>query len=116
MRPTPTEKKDEGIIGTFRWMSPETMQEGTTNKRTDVYSFGMTLLELISGRRNLDGLPSLPPSDPSSDPHRRFFPVWAALCVAEGRDLVTELLDPRLLLDPLLAASVDPEQLRQLDA
>lgn len=102
------------IRGTRGYLAPEWIAGMPITPKADVYSFGMTLLELISGRRNLDSLPSLPPSDPSSDPHRRFFPVWAALCVAEGRDLVTELLDPRLLLDPLLAASVDPEQLRRI--
>ncbi|EKM59924.1 uncharacterized protein PHACADRAFT_57584, partial [Phanerochaete carnosa HHB-10118-sp] len=35
--------------GTARWMSPEHMTEGVTNKRTDVYSFGMTMYEVFTG-------------------------------------------------------------------
>ena len=38
---------EEGApIGTFQYMSPEQMGFGTTNERTDVYSFGMTIYEV----------------------------------------------------------------------
>ena len=32
--------------GTLRWMSPEQMTTGVTNKKTDIYSFGMTMYEV----------------------------------------------------------------------
>lgn len=32
--------------GTARWMAPEHMLQGVTSKRTDVYSFGMTMYEV----------------------------------------------------------------------
>ncbi|KAJ3527660.1 hypothetical protein NM688_g8100 [Phlebia brevispora] len=35
--------------GTLRWMSPEAMMLGTSNKKTDIYSFGMTMYEVFTG-------------------------------------------------------------------
>lgn len=32
--------------GTARWMSPEQMSQGITNKPTDIYSFAMTMYEV----------------------------------------------------------------------
>lgn len=54
--------------------------------KADVYSHGMTLLELISGRRNRDAVRGL-----------GYFPLWAATKVGEGRFL--EVLDERLAGD-----------------
>ncbi|KDQ51910.1 hypothetical protein JAAARDRAFT_184749, partial [Jaapia argillacea MUCL 33604] len=34
--------------GTLRWMAPEQMSRGITNKMSDVYSFGMTMYELLA--------------------------------------------------------------------
>lgn len=36
--------------GAYRWMAPEAQSTTTMNPQTDVWSWGMTALEIISGR------------------------------------------------------------------
>ncbi|VAI01156.1 unnamed protein product [Triticum turgidum subsp. durum] len=45
----------ERIVGTFGYMSPEYAMDGMVSFMQDVYSFGVLLLEIISGRRNQRG-------------------------------------------------------------
>ncbi|KMT05848.1 hypothetical protein BVRB_7g165890 isoform A [Beta vulgaris subsp. vulgaris] len=40
--------------GTFGYLAPEFMMHGIVDERTDVFAFGVLLLELITGRRALD--------------------------------------------------------------
>ncbi|XP_043687386.1 cysteine-rich receptor-like protein kinase 10 [Telopea speciosissima] len=40
------------VVGTFGYMSPEYAMEGIFSVKSDVFSFGVILLEIISGRRN----------------------------------------------------------------
>ncbi|TVU27330.1 hypothetical protein EJB05_29933, partial [Eragrostis curvula] len=40
------------IIGTYGYMAPEYAMDGTLSFMQDVYSFGVLLLEIVSGRRN----------------------------------------------------------------
>ncbi|XP_057986393.1 cysteine-rich receptor-like protein kinase 25 isoform X4 [Hevea brasiliensis] len=40
------------IVGTYGYMSPEYAMEGLFSVKSDVFSFGVLLLEMISGRRN----------------------------------------------------------------
>ncbi|GLJ59627.1 hypothetical protein SUGI_1516560 [Cryptomeria japonica] len=54
--------------------------------KADVYSYGMTLLEIISGRRNID----LEMQDSS----KYYFPTWAANQIHEGN--VMNLVDQRI--------------------
>lgn len=48
-----------GIAGTRGYMAPEYAMHGQLSAKADVYSFGILLLELISGKRNMDF--NLPP-------------------------------------------------------
>ncbi|KAF8015799.1 hypothetical protein BT93_H1364 [Corymbia citriodora subsp. variegata] len=40
------------VVGTYGYMSPEYTMEGIFSMKFDVYSFGVLLLEIISGKRN----------------------------------------------------------------
>ncbi|CAI9087669.1 OLC1v1021801C2 [Oldenlandia corymbosa var. corymbosa] len=41
------------VVGTYGYMAPEYAMEGLFSVKTDVYSFGILLLEIVTGRRNI---------------------------------------------------------------
>lgn len=71
--------------GTRGYLAPEWISGQAITPKADVFSFGMMLFEVISGRRN---------SEESEDGKVFFFPTWAANKMAEGE--VLGLLDSRL--------------------
>ncbi|ONI10164.1 hypothetical protein PRUPE_4G031700 [Prunus persica] len=46
------------VVGTYGYMSPEYAMEGRYSEKSDVFSFGVLLLEIISGKRNTSYDPS----------------------------------------------------------
>ncbi|CAK8575553.1 unnamed protein product [Lathyrus sativus] len=72
--------------GTRGYLAPEWISGVAITAKADVYSYGMMLFELVSGRRN---------SDPSVDGQIRFFPTLAANVVHQGGNVIS-LLDSRL--------------------
>ncbi|CDO98047.1 unnamed protein product [Coffea canephora] len=47
-----SEAKTKRIVGTYGYMSPEYAIKGIVSMKTDVFSFGVLLLEIVSGRKN----------------------------------------------------------------
>ncbi|GLT90382.1 hypothetical protein SLE2022_083170 [Rubroshorea leprosula] len=66
--------------GTFGYFAPEYFMHGIVDEKTDVYAFGVLLLELITGRRALDQQQSLV--------------IWAKPLL-DNND-INELVDPSL--------------------
>ena len=43
------------ILGTLHYMSPEQLQGGVADARSDIFAFGLVLYEMLTGRRAFDG-------------------------------------------------------------
>jgi len=70
----------EHLKGTFGYMAPEMLYNAVSDK-SDVFSYGMTLLELVGGRRNM--YPSLETPDLTRD----YFPYIVREKMARGEVL-----------------------------
>ncbi|XP_023643360.1 probable serine/threonine-protein kinase PBL7 [Capsella rubella] len=75
------------VKGTFGYLAPEYFQHGKISDKTDVYAFGVVLLELITGRKPIE------PRRPSGEEN---LVVWAKPLLHRGIEAIEELLDPRL--------------------
>ncbi|KAK1439619.1 hypothetical protein QVD17_05439 [Tagetes erecta] len=47
-----TQSSTEKVVGTYGYMSPEYALEGLFSIKSDVFSFGVLVLEIVSGKRN----------------------------------------------------------------
>ncbi|KAK3188285.1 hypothetical protein Dsin_027846 [Dipteronia sinensis] len=72
------------IVGTLGYMAPEYMMHGQYSVKTDVYSFGVLLLEIISGRKN---------TYYSYDEFLQDY-IWKLWCEGQSLD---ELVDPAVV-------------------
>ncbi|KAL5185112.1 G-type lectin S-receptor-like serine/threonine-protein kinase SD2-5 [Glycine soja] len=73
------------LRGTRGYLAPEWITNCSISEKSDVYSYGMVLLEIIGGRKNYD------PSETSEKSH---FPSFAFKMVEEGN--VREILDSKV--------------------
>ncbi|KAK7290568.1 hypothetical protein RIF29_05084 [Crotalaria pallida] len=66
------------VAGTFGYVAPEYATTCRVSDKADVYSYGVVLLELMSGRKSLD---------PSFSEYKNGFNIvpWAELLMTEGR-------------------------------
>ncbi|KAI5075889.1 hypothetical protein GOP47_0009965 [Adiantum capillus-veneris] len=80
------------LRGTRGYLAPEWIAGLPITAKADVYSFGMTILELLSGHRNIVNYPNLAATIALDD----FFPVWAAQVIHKPEANLTCLLDSRL--------------------
>ncbi|CAN6331267.1 unnamed protein product [Urochloa humidicola] len=74
------------VMGTYGYCAPEYIRTGQLTVKTDVYSFGVFLLELITGRRAVDSF--RPPSE-------QVLVNWAKPMLKD-RKRYSELVDPLL--------------------
>ncbi|CAN7140153.1 hypothetical protein HID58_038529 [Brassica napus] len=81
------------VEGTFGYLAPESLMQGTVDEKTDIYAFGILLLEIISGRR---------PVNPS---HNHIL-LWAKPALETG--------NTRELVDPKLQEKYDDQQMNRL--
>ncbi|XP_057827972.2 G-type lectin S-receptor-like serine/threonine-protein kinase At2g19130 [Cryptomeria japonica] len=82
--------------GTRGYVAPEWISGLPITPKADVYSFGMTLLEIISGRRNLDL---------TVEVSRLYFPIWASSQIQ--RENILDVVDARI------ASEADIEEVRR---
>ncbi|XP_051223762.1 G-type lectin S-receptor-like serine/threonine-protein kinase At2g19130 [Lolium perenne] len=80
--------------GTIGYLAPEWISGLPITHKADVYSYGMMLFEIISGRRNAEKI---------KEGKFTYFPIFAAVKVNEG--------DVMCLLDSRLEGDADVEQL-----
>ncbi|XP_009762353.1 receptor-like cytosolic serine/threonine-protein kinase RBK2 [Nicotiana tabacum] len=70
--------------GTFGYLAPEFLMHGIVDEKTDVFAFGVLILELITGRRALDYT-------------QQSLVIWAKPLLKKNR--IRELVDPSLADD-----------------
>ncbi|CAN1180215.1 G-type lectin S-receptor-like serine/threonine-protein kinase At2g19130 [Linum perenne] len=81
--------------GTRGYLAPEWISGMAVTSKVDVFSYGMVLFELVSGRRNLGKL---------GDGSLSFFPIEAMNVINENEDLLR-------VLDPMLDRNGDVEEI-----
>lgn len=82
--------------GTWGYVAPEWISGVAITTKADVYSYGMTLLELVGGRRNVEAPPSAGgrESNGCETGEKWFFPPWAAQQIIE--DNLAAVIDKKL--------------------
>ncbi|XP_047945447.1 LOW QUALITY PROTEIN: G-type lectin S-receptor-like serine/threonine-protein kinase SD2-5 [Salvia hispanica] len=74
--------------GTRGYLAPEWITSYAISEKSDVYSYGMVLLELIGGRKNYD---------PSQSSEKSHFPSYAFKMMEEGK--LKEIMDEKLKIN-----------------
>ncbi|XP_057964086.1 receptor-like serine/threonine-protein kinase ALE2 isoform X2 [Malania oleifera] len=88
------------VMGTFGYVAPEYAMTGHLLVKSDVYSYGVVLLELLSGRK---------PVDMSQPPGQENLVTWA-------RPLLTSREGLEQLVDPCLARNYDFDNMAKVAA
>ncbi|XP_021819754.1 cysteine-rich receptor-like protein kinase 25 isoform X2 [Prunus avium] len=89
-----TQGNTKRIVGTYGYMAPEYAMEGLYSVKSDVFSFGILLLEIITGRRNFLGF------HPTNHAPTLIGYAWQLWNETKGLEL----------MDPLLKDSCSPNE------
>jgi serine/threonine protein kinase len=90
-----SEANTNRVVGTYGYMAPEYAMEGLFSIKSDVFSFGVLLLEIISGKKNCGFYLS-------EHGHNLLTYTWNLWCKGEGK---LELMDP-LIVESCVEAEV----------
>ncbi|CAL5416248.1 unnamed protein product [Camellia sinensis] len=74
------------VMGTYGYCAPEYAMSGKLTLKSDIYSFGVVLLELITGRKAIDS---------SKKPGEQNLIVWSRPFLKDRKKFI-QLVDPRL--------------------
>ncbi|KZV17353.1 inactive protein kinase [Dorcoceras hygrometricum] len=91
--------KKTGHFRSLIYLAPEYRENGMCSPSTDVYAFGVILIQMISGRRDVV---------PTRDNPRKSMRQWALPLIQKGA--LVELVDPRL------GSAYSTDELRQMAA
>ncbi|KAJ9566369.1 hypothetical protein OSB04_002335 [Centaurea solstitialis] len=78
------------VVGTYGYMSPEYVMRGVFSEKSDVFSYGVMLLEIISGKRNAEFIH-----------HEQIYPLrhaWKSWSEGRGVELIDRALAETLCL------------------
>ncbi|CAH9090394.1 unnamed protein product [Cuscuta epithymum] len=76
------------LRGTRGYLAPEWITNYAISEKSDVYSYGMVLLEIIGGRKNYD---------PTQSSEKSHFPSYAYKMMVEGK--LKDVIDMKLKID-----------------
>ncbi|KAL0873667.1 hypothetical protein Bca101_023372 [Brassica carinata] len=85
---TMTHRFTNRIAGTYGYMAPEYAMHGQFSVKTDVFSFGVLVIEIITGKRNSNGRGS----DDGEDAEALLSWVWRSW----REDVILSVIDPSL--------------------
>ncbi|XP_020594839.1 receptor-like serine/threonine-protein kinase SD1-7 [Phalaenopsis equestris] len=90
-----TEVNTKRVVGTYGYMPPEYAMDGVFSMKSDVFSFGVLVLEIISGKRNRGVY--------SSSPHMNLLGhVWSLWNEENSLNIVDETMNSDFSVDEVL--------------